>query len=86
MYLGILRIIFYALLAYVIYWIIRFFSSLNKGLKSPPSPQKLSGKMVKDEICDTYLPKEDAKKEIIQGEEYYFCSDACRQKFLESKK
>jgi len=42
--------------------------------------------MVKDEICNTYLPKEDAIKEIYQGKEYYFCSKECQQKFLESKK
>lgn len=42
--------------------------------------------MVKDEICNTYLPKEDAIKEIYQGKELYFCSKECQQKFLESKK
>jgi len=42
--------------------------------------------MVKDEICNTYLPKEDAIKEVYQGKEYYFCSNECRQKFLEQKR
>jgi len=42
--------------------------------------------MIKDEICNTYLPKEDAVKEIHEGKEYFFCSQECRRKFLESKK
>jgi YHS domain-containing protein len=42
--------------------------------------------MVKDEVCNTYLPKEDAIRENIGGKEYFFCSKECRQKFLEQKK
>jgi YHS domain-containing protein len=42
--------------------------------------------MVKDEFCNTYLPKEDAIREVNKGKEYYFCSQKCRQKFLEQKK
>ena len=42
--------------------------------------------MVKDEICNTYLPQEDAIKELKEGKEYFFCSKECHQKFLESKK
>ena len=40
--------------------------------------------MVKDEICDVYLPKDEAIKTIYQGKEYYFCSEKCKQKFLET--
>jgi YHS domain-containing protein len=42
--------------------------------------------MVKDEMCNTYLPKEDALKANYAGKDYYFCSKECRQKFLEQKK
>jgi YHS domain-containing protein len=42
--------------------------------------------MVKDEVCNTYLPREDAIREVIKGEEHFFCSNDCRQKFLEAKK
>lgn len=42
--------------------------------------------MVKDEMCNTYLPQEDAIKEIYEGKEYYFCSKECKQKFLEQNK
>jgi YHS domain-containing protein len=83
---GIIKFIFFTLIAYVFYLILRFFSALNQGMKSSSPKQRLSGKMVKDETCNTYLPREDAIKEIFQGKEYYFCSETCRKKFLQSKR
>lgn len=84
--MQIVKIILYALLVYIIYLLIRFFQTLNKVKKSTRPQKPVSNLMVKDHICNTYLPKEEAIKEIYQGKEYYFCSEACRQKFLEDKK
>jgi uncharacterized protein len=86
MLIGFLRIVLYALLAYIIYKFIRLYQTIIKKSKAPPQPKKISGIMVKDEVCNTYLPKEDAIKEIIEGKEYFFCSKECRQKFLEERK
>jgi YHS domain-containing protein len=83
--MNLIKLILYALLAYGVYMIIRFFSRLNQSARTPSTQQKTSGVMVKDETCNTYLPKEDAIKEIHEGKEYFFCSDACRQKFLQSR-
>ena len=86
MFRGIFRLIYYAFLAYIIYVIIRFFQNLNKRKKPSDHRASLSGMMVKDENCNTYLPKEDATREILDGKEYFFCSKDCRQKFIEKKK
>ena len=83
---GFLRIILYALIAYIVYKSIRFYQRLSQKSKSPPKSKQTSGLMVKDTICNTYLPQEDAIKEIMEEKEYFFCSKDCRQKFLESKK
>lgn len=83
---GFLRVILYALIAYIIYKSIRFYQKLSQKSKPPPQSKQISGLMVKDAICNTYLPQEDAIKEIMEGKEYFFCSKECRQKFLESKK
>lgn len=80
------KIILYAFLAYIVYWLYRFFKALNKGSQSPRVSKRQSGIMVKDEMCNTYLPKEDALKANYAGKDYYFCSNECRQKFLEQKK
>jgi uncharacterized protein len=86
MIVGILKIILYSILAYIIFLVFRFFRALNKASKPPRDSKRASGIMVKDEICNTYLPKEDAIREVYKGKEYYFCSKECRQKFLEQKK
>ena len=83
---GFLRIVLYALLAYIVYKFIRIYQHLSKRSRAPRQPRQISGTMVKDEICNTYLPKEDAIKEIVGGKEHYFCSKECRQKFLEDRK
>ncbi len=82
----VLKLLAYAIMAAVIYLILRFFSALNSGQKRVAPRQKTSGVMVKDETCDTYLPKDEAIRELYQGQEYFFCSDACRKKFLQTKK
>ncbi len=82
------RLITYAILAYVIYLVIRFFQNLGRAIRppAPPSQPRISGAMVKDEACGIYVPKETAIREVIDGEEHFFCSKECRKKFLEERK
>ncbi|MEW5900028.1 MAG: hypothetical protein AB1715_01030 [Acidobacteriota bacterium] len=42
--------------------------------------------MVKDETCNTYLPREQAIHEKVDGKDFYFCSQECRRKFREQRK
>jgi YHS domain-containing protein len=86
MFPGLLRIILYALIAYIVYTFLRAFQKLGQKSRAPRRSKKNTGLMVKDEVCNTYLPKEDALKEIREGKEHFFCSKECRQKFLSSKK
>jgi YHS domain-containing protein len=81
-----IRLIYYAFLAYVIYLIYKFFQNLVKRTMPPQQTPRLSGMMVKDESCNTYVPKEEAIREVIDGKEYFFCSKECRKKFLEHMK
>lgn len=80
-----IKIVFYAFIAFIVYQLIHFFRAINRISKSRRSQNRPSGQMVKDEACNTYLPKEDAIREIIKGKEHYFCSKECRQKFLEGQ-
>jgi len=83
---GFLRIILYALLAYIVFKFIHLYQKISQRSAAPHRPKKQSGLMVKDDVCNTYLPREEAIKEIVEGKEYFFCSKECRVKFLESKK
>ena len=81
-----LRLLYYAMLAYLVYGVYKFLLGLGRRRRpSKPAP-RLSGMMVKDEACDTYVPKEEAIREVIEGKEYFFCSKDCRRKFLDQVK
>jgi uncharacterized protein len=83
---GLFRIIVYGLVAYLVYLVYRFYKAINKGSERTRINKQPSGIMVKDEICNTYLPKEDAIKVLFEGKDRYFCSQECKQKFLDSHK
>ncbi len=79
-----MKFIFYCLLAYLAYRLIAFWQRLRRPeAGSPPASPARSGNMVKDEVCQTYLPRESALRETIDGEERFFCSPECRRKGLE---
>ncbi len=42
--------------------------------------RQVRGEMVKDEICNTYIPREEALTEVRDGQERCFCSEECRRK------
>ena len=81
-----LRIFIYIIIAYLLYRILKSLFTKSKGI------QKTGGggiidEMVQDPYCKTYIPRKDAKKKVIGGQEYFFCSDECASKFeLEDKK
>ncbi len=83
-----IRLITFLVLAYFAYLVIRFIQNIGRAVRppSPPPERRISGTMVKDEACGTYVPKETAIREIIDGEERFFCSKECRKKFLEERK
>ena len=39
--------------------------------------------MIKDPICEAYFPRRDAVSLKIEGNVYYFCSKACRDKYID---
>ena len=81
-----MRLLYYLMLAYLAWVVYKFITGLGRKRQSPKPPPRLSGVMVKDEACDTYVPKEEAIREIIDGKEYFFCSKDCRRKFLDQLK
>jgi hypothetical protein len=50
--------------------------------RRPPSATEI---MVRDRVCNTYLPRSRAVVERADGSEHFFCSDRCRRTFLESR-
>lgn len=49
--------------------------------KPAPSP-RFEGAMVRDRICETFLPRSRALSIRVADEEHFFCSAECRDRFL----
>ena len=39
--------------------------------------------MVKDPFCEVYFPKRNGIQLVIEGQELFFCSTECRDKYIE---
>lgn len=49
---------------------------------APAAPTALAGELVRDRVCNTFLPKERALVAEVSGTREYFCSPACRDRAL----
>jgi YHS domain-containing protein len=80
-----IRLVFFGILAYLLYRIVKviFFPStkVNRG-----SAQGVVDEMVQDPFCKTYIPRRESVRRIIQGQEVFFCSDDCADKYESQRK
>jgi YHS domain-containing protein len=49
-------------------------------------PSQIDDVMVKDPYCNVYFPKRDGIHLRFKGEDFYFCSETCRDKFLAERR
>ena len=76
-----LRFVLLAFIAYVAFLFVRVYLGLKK-VRPRPGPgarREAEGVMVKDEICGTYIPRDEALTEVRDGVVHYFCSEECRR-------
>ena len=80
-----IRLLLLFLLAYLFFRVIKgVFSLLGGGgqeLKRGRDEEKVIDEMVQDPSCKTYIPRRGAIRKVIQGQEYFFCSQECARKF-----
>jgi len=74
------RFILFAFVAYVAFLFLRIYLGLKRRRPQARAPREVRGEMVKDEVCGTYVPREEALTEIRDGTEHFFCSAECRRK------
>jgi YHS domain-containing protein len=46
------------------------------------TPTAVTQEMVRDPVCHLYLPHSEAIRRKIRGQEHFFCSPGCVDKFL----
>jgi len=72
------------LLLVVVRLTLRFIAGVVRGLRAPAAarrkvPEK-GEDLVRDRVCNTFVPRSRALRAVIEGQERHFCSSACRDK------
>jgi uncharacterized protein len=49
------------------------------------APTVVTEDMVRDPVCQLYLPRSEAIRRTIHGQEQFFCSPGCLDKFLANR-
>lgn len=78
-FLGFILLVVVAYFAFLALRVYAGFKRITKQAEGPAAP-KVQGLMVKDEVCGTYIPREEALTERRDGVERYYCSEECRRK------
>lgn len=74
------RLVLIAFVIYIVFAVFRTVRALKRAarnLRPAAGGQKV---LVKDEVCGTYLPQDEALHEVRDGRDVYFCSENCRRK------
>ena len=81
-----LWLLFFVAIGLFIRSLLRQGRSTNLDGAGDTRKQTTEGKMVRDRICNTFLPRGRALSLHQDGQEHFFCSESCRSAFLEGRK
>ena len=80
-----IRFLIFAIGVYAAYRIVKaIFWPREKISRGPEGG--VFDEMVQDPYCETYIPKREAVKKVIEGQTYSFCSEECANKFEAEKR
>ncbi|HUG52443.1 MAG TPA: hypothetical protein VMR21_02535 [Vicinamibacteria bacterium] len=67
----------------VLRFLVRFVVSVVRGYREAAAPRPVRElDMVRDRVCDTFLPRSRALVARVDGREQHFCSTECRDRAL----
>jgi uncharacterized protein len=77
------RFVIFLLLAIVLYKLLaNLIKDSRPGRREGPPDRKIA-ELVRDPQCGTYLLPEQGVSARVAGDVHHFCSEACRDRFLE---
>lgn len=80
-----IRIIVLLVVGYLVYRALRnwmFPGAPGDGRVDRKAAGEIDDVMLKDPYCGTYFPSRDGIRTKLNGKEFVFCSEACKQKFI----
>jgi YHS domain-containing protein len=81
-----LRFLLFAILIYILYRIVKGFWGSAKQIHKSRNTAGVIDEMVQDPFCETYVPRREAVRKVIDGKEYFFCSTECAEKYEAQKR
>ena len=75
-----IRLIIYVIIIYLVYRLGKSFLGPGKKVDRTPSGGVID-EMVQDPFCKTYIPKREAVRRVVRGQECFFCSQECADRF-----
>ncbi|MBI3455405.1 MAG: hypothetical protein HY002_06425 [Candidatus Rokubacteria bacterium] len=80
------RLIALAVVALLIYLLVRativsFLAGVRGAGRAGAGPRAIRDELVKDPVCEIYVPRRSAIARTAGAATYYFCSPACAEKF-----
>ena len=60
--------------------VLRFIAAVVQGYEGAPRREAAATDMVRDRVCDTFLPRSRALVAVVDGREQHFCSAKCRDR------
>lgn len=83
------RLLVFALRVLAVLYLLRLLLRWLAGLARPSVPRtpgggerQIGADLVRDRVCNTFLPRDRAVRAVVAGHEEHFCSVACRDRAL----
>ena len=64
----------------IVRFFLRFLAAVVQGYQGAPPRVPAATDMVRDRVCDTFVPRSRALMAVVDGREQYFCSPECRDR------
>jgi YHS domain-containing protein len=66
----------------ILRFVLRFLAAVVQGYQGarPRARARAATDMVRDRVCDTFVPRSRALMAVVDGREQYFCSPECRER------
>jgi len=80
-----MKFLFFIVAFYIFYRILKItwkvFTRPDQEADKRSPEGKVIDEMVQDPFCKTYIPRRNAVKKVINGQELFFCSQECAVKY-----
>lgn len=79
--MGLIRLLIFFFLIYILYSLVKRALGTGSRNSDRDTSSGVISEMVQDPYCKTYIPRNEAYRAVLGGEEILFCSRECAEKY-----